>query len=143
MVRFGYFPEFADPTLLFWGEADDLSRFAALLRRAASSPRREFPLADEPLFRPTARTSVVIVKSSAGLGLRRRGRGAADAEFRWAMDRDLARRFADLIEAVARSAGPGHHYLDAPEVDDALVVVSKGEYDLAFGEDEEVVPPPR
>ena len=142
MIRFGYFPDFADPTLLFWGEAEDLSRFAAFLRDAAPWANGELSLADEPLFRPANRISVVIARTNDRLGLRRRGRGRS-ATFRWAIDEELARRFADLIEAVARSTGPSHHYLDAPDGDDALVVVSKGEYDEAFGGAEETVLAPR
>ena len=143
MIQFGYFPDFADPTVLFWGEAEDLSRFAAFLREAASWTNGELSLADQPLFRPVNRISVVIARTSERLGLRRRRRGRS-ATFRWAMDEELTRRFADLIEAVARSTEPSHHYLDAPDGDDALVIVSKGEYDETFGgAEEEAVLAPR
>lgn len=133
MIRFGYFPDFSDPTVLFWGQADDLARFAAFLRRVVSSTRGEVHLADETLFEPADRASLVIVPSSDGLGVRRVESEPPEAAFRWLLSRELAERFSDLIEAVASAPGPAHQYLDSPDGDDAVVVVSKGEYDGAFG----------
>ena len=105
MIRFGYFPDFSDPTVLFCGRADDLVRFAAFLRDAAASGRRESRLADDPLFEPARRTSLVIATSDDGAGLRRI-EAEPRAAFRWLLSRELAERFSELIEGVASTPGP-------------------------------------
>ena len=51
--------------------------------------------------------------------------------FRWALPTAQARRYADLIDAMADCPVPCHQYLEGQNPDLPVVIVSKGEYDLA------------
>jgi hypothetical protein len=54
---------------------------------------------------------------------------SATGQFRWLLSDQKARRYASLIDAMA-SLPSCHQYLEAEEPLGALVVVSKGEYDI-------------
>ena len=61
--------------------------------------------------------------------LKARVRELEDLVLKLKLENDtLVARAAELVDELARSPGPGHQYLTTHPGDDAIVVVSKGEY---------------
>jgi hypothetical protein len=55
---------------------------------------------------------------------------SAAGAFRWIVPARQARRYAGLLSGMAACASPCHQYLEADNPDVAVVIVTKGEYDL-------------
>lgn len=123
----GAFP-FTDPTVLFWGSAGGLERFAALLRelgRKAASGTVPGELSWVTSIRDTE-VRIEVANQSRGMKRLEADRGYL---FRWGLSPSDASRFAELVDVVAAARKPGHHYLDSDGGDEFVVVVSRGEYD--------------
>ena len=116
MLRIGFLPSDFNPMVLMLGEAEDLHRLAATLRRFAREP------ADVPLER-----SRISLSASAGpLGVHATGEAGA---FLWRLDAAHAATFADQIDALAQpSLLAGSEILACTTEEEIPVKVSRGEY---------------
>lgn len=129
-VVFGFFSEFAEPTMLFAGSQSSLRRFAALVRSFSTHRPLQVELHAHPDFATIRGTKVnLVTKQDGPAGIRMLRSIEGDHEFVWRLTPANANRFGELIEAVANAAAPCHHYLDTNDSDDVTVVVSREEYD--------------
>lgn len=124
----GVFPDFGDPTVLFWGNAGGLERFAGWLRNLDGKTAADMPLSTLSWVTTVRNTDIQIEIGSEDTGMKRLATGQ-DSPLIWRLSNSLASHFADLIDGVAASHRPCHHYLDSEGQDDLVVVVSHGEYD--------------
>lgn len=107
-VFVGAFPDFHDPTVLFWGASAALKRLAGWLRELSREKAGSANLGDQAWIRPVRNAGVRLELTAHGTGMQ--PIGADDPlRFRWAISPDDARRFARLIESLATADGPGHH----------------------------------
>ena len=127
-ISVGFFADFHDPTMLFWGSSDALRRFAGFLRNAGRQGRVRAILNEENGINPIRGIRIRLEISVRASGMLRAS-GAAAPDFTWCITATQADKFADLVESLAKSQKPGHHYLDCEARDDIVVVVSMGEYD--------------
>jgi hypothetical protein len=115
VLRFASLPNAADPLMLIWGDRRALEGLAALLRHG----RGVVVLIDT-----LGPVQIAIEISDLGGGMAQ----LSGSDFRWSIRRDDCERFADLVNVVASSATPCHHYLDDVEGRGLTIKVSNGEY---------------
>jgi hypothetical protein len=116
MLRVGFLPSDFNPIVLILGEAEDLHRLAATLRRFAQNP------ADVPI----ERSSVRLNASAGPLGIHA---AAEPGAFLWRLDPVHAQAFADRIDALAQpSRIAGSEILECTVEEEIPVKVSRGEY---------------
>jgi hypothetical protein len=126
MLRIGYLPSDFNPMVLMLGEAEDLRRLAAILRRFAHDRT------DVALHRlgSCAPASAVTLTASAGApGVQPTG----DNRFVWRVSAEQAVRFAaqiDALAAVTRTAGS--ELLQCTTGEEIPVKLSRGEYTEDF-----------
>lgn len=123
----GYFADFREPTVLFWGSATGLCRLAKFLG-CLGGQDTEVLLTDQSWIQAIGGIRLWVEISDPESGMRQRRRGSPP-EFRWRLTAETARRFAELTRPVGESVRPCHQYLDTDCIDEVEVVVSKGEYD--------------
>ncbi len=126
-VRFGFFPSFSDPTVLFFGTAEALGD----LRDAILSLRQQSPLKldEDSRLIPLNNTTVTVSLSNVERGMHRVDTRAS--AFTWQLSDEDVTSAAERISAVINRDKPSHHCLDSLP-DDFVVVVSKGEYPDTF-----------
>jgi hypothetical protein len=120
MLRSGYFRNFKSaPTVLIWGDANDMGRLAGLLAAGAigSSPDLGEPVKAVDGY------AIALRPASASLGMQIRERG-----LEWVLAPETMRDFAQAVEGVAIAERPAHQYLDGGESEVLQVIVSCGEY---------------
>ena len=127
-ISIGYFAEFHDPTVLFWGSSEAMYQLAAFLRSMARHGKGKALLNEENWINPRRDIRIWFEVSQAASGMNK-APGTAGADFNWSITERQALEFADLIESLAESQKPGHQYLDCEDKDEFVVVVSRGEYD--------------
>lgn len=127
-ISVGFFADFHDPTVLFWGSSEALDQLAAFLRSLARQGKGTTSLNEENWISPRRGIRLRLEISQAASGMIK-APGTVEADFTWRITPRQAFNFADLIESLAKSQRPGHHYLDCESKDDVVVVVSRGEYD--------------
>ncbi len=116
MLRIAFLPSDFNPMVLVLGEAEDLHRLAATLRRFAREP------ADVPL--DTSR--IRLTMSDGPLGIHPAGGPGA---FLWRLDAAHAQSFADQIHSLAQPARlAGSEILECTAEEEIPVKVSRGEY---------------
>jgi hypothetical protein len=101
--------------VLMLGEAEDLHRLAATLRRFAR----------DPVDAPIERSPVSLTASTGPLGIHAAEPGA----FLWRLDQAHAQAFADQIDSLAQpSRVAGSEILHCTTEEEIPVKVSRGEY---------------
>ena len=118
-VFVGAFPDFNDPTVLFWGSSAGLKRFAEWLHDLSREKAGSADFADLAWIRSVLGTEVRLELAAHGSGMQPAGTGGPP-RFRWAISPDDARRFARQIESLATADGSGHHYLDSNQFHDRV-----------------------
>ena len=127
-LSIAYFGDFADPTLLIWGDADGLSRLAELLEELAVTGVGR-GLADLPWIRTPETFDLRIEIGLPETGLKRHA-GQSGDRFEWRLSADTARLYGTVVRGVAANEKPCHNYLESDTLDDGIEIkVSKGEYD--------------
>jgi hypothetical protein len=125
VLRYGYFKDFSDPTLLFAGNRNTLE---ALLDALLSlSVRRFMEISSDPRFRSFAGECLTICLTEKSEGIKHQTHFTPDC-FMWGLSGDQVLLFAQRIKSVIDSPNPCHCYLDTDTLDDVLVIVSKNEY---------------
>jgi hypothetical protein len=116
MLRIAFLPSDFNPMVLALGEAEDLHRLAATLRRFAR----------EPAEVPLEASQVTLTGTDGPLGIHPAGEPGA---FLWRLDAALAQNFADRIDALAQPARlAGSELLECTTEEEIPVKVSRGEY---------------
>jgi hypothetical protein len=116
MLRIGFLPSDFNPMVLMLGEAEDLHRLAAMLRRFAHEPE------DAPLYA----ACICLTASPGPLGIHQAGTPGA---FLWRLDAAHAHSFADQIDSLAQPARlAGSEILACTTGEEIPVKVSRGEY---------------
>ncbi len=120
--------------VLFGSLTCRIDKLAGVFRRL-SQGEGPFDLHLLPFIRAFAGTRVRAARwAPRSEGLRGVGQGLnriasqTGEEFEWCLTADDWENFAELLGPLADSRDPGHQYLNACPHDDAIVVVSKGEY---------------
>lgn len=117
MLRIGFLPSDFNPMVLVLGEAEDLHRLAATLRRFARDP------VDAPLDASCVR----LTASDGPLGIHPEN-DDRDA-FLWRLDPPHAHAFADQIDSLAQPTRvSGSEILECTTGEEIPVKVSRGEY---------------
>jgi hypothetical protein len=120
MLRCAYLPS-RDPTVLLWGNEDNLRRLGALLSDRAASPAVEL-ISDEQ-----SPDRVFLTFDDAPHGMKVEGDMLV-----WQIAPSDGTRFAALIGAMILHTGPCHQYLDCANGSGVEVKVSLGEYPEGF-----------
>jgi hypothetical protein len=115
VLRFAHLADATDPLMLIWGDAHALEGLAAMLQVG----RGVVVLIDT-----LGPVQIEIEIGDVGGGMCQ----FSGSEFRWSIRREDCERFAGLVNVVASSATPCHHYLDVAEGRGLNIKVSKGEY---------------
>jgi hypothetical protein len=108
------------PKFLFWGDQKAMSEFAGVLRASAVGNRL---LGLQSFSDAVDGKSVVIQPISRSKGLRMVGQ-----YFEWTISKEDMDEFAELVDGLAESTGPGHQFLKCGADDEIVVMVSKDEY---------------
>ena len=117
MLRIGFLPSDFNPMVLVLGEAEDLHRLAATLRRFAREP------ADAPLDASCVR----LTASDGPLGIHQANDDTG--AFLWRLDSAHAHAFADQIDSLAQPARlAGSEILACTTEEEIPVKISRGEY---------------
>jgi hypothetical protein len=123
MLRIRFLPSDFNPMVLVLGEAEDLHRLAATLRRFAREP------ADAPLDA----SQIHLTASDGPLGIHPADKSGA---FLWRLDAAHAQTFADQIDALAQPIRlAGSEILACTTEEEIPVKVSRGEYTDDFLQD--------
>ncbi len=120
MLRIGFLPSDFNPMVLMLGEAEDLHRLAATLRRFAHEP------ADTPLDG----SCICLTACDGPLGIHQADNPGA---LLWRLDAAHAQGFADQIDSLAQPARlAGSEILECTTGEEIPVKVSRGEYTEDF-----------
>ncbi len=130
-LHLGYFEDFngAD-TILLCGDEEGLQRLADILRTLEDGSAEPVNLHLLPFVQVYGGVELTAYPVDRELGVCRIGSGL---RFTWHHSREGWLESAEKIEMVAQGNG-GHCYLGAHPAGNAVVVVSKGEYDEAWWE---------
>ncbi len=101
--------------MLIWGDKRALEGLAALLQHGRGVT---------VLIDTLGPVQIAIEISDLGGGMAQ----LSGSDFRWSVRRDDCGRFAHLVNVMASSATPCHHYLDDAGGPGLLIKVSNGEY---------------
>jgi len=128
-LQIGYFADFKETnTILISGDAEGLLELARLLRNLEDAHAEAVSLHRLPFIH--AYGGLHLSACPAGDdGVRRIG---ASSSFKWHHSQEGWLESAEKIEVVAHEDRPGHNYLGATAAEDAVIMVSKGEYDRAW-----------
>jgi hypothetical protein len=127
-LRFGYFEEFSDSTLMFFGDCNSLKfLFDAL---SSLSSRDFIQLDTESQFKSVNNESLSLRLVPVAKGLLRYKANYHRCSFEWQLSSNQAVYLAGKVKTVIDANYPCHDYLETEELDDAIVVVSKDEYPM-------------
>lgn len=130
-VRLGYFEDFKGAsTILVCGGGDGLQRLADHLPPLEDPNTEPVNLHLLPFVQAFGGVSLTAYPVDRELGVRRIGSVAC---FEWHHFQEGWLESAEKIEVIARG-NAGHCYLGESPASDAIVMVSKGEYDEAWWE---------
>lgn len=107
------------PTVLFWGDADDIRQLQGWLRSIGASDALTLKAFCTSVDGNEITSEVVAREEDAGMRLGSKG-------LEWSVQPALAGDFAEMLDGLASGAS-GHQYLDA-RGNDVAVEVSVGEY---------------
>jgi len=143
-LRLTYYEASDGPRVMIFGPVDaDFDSLQGLFRQLALRPGESVELHKQPFIaafndvRITLSCSTMLKgRHTAREGFRRTGPPEAPV-FRWVRTCEHWDDLAELIDSSVKAVTPGHQYLNDCPTDDAIVVVSKGEYgDDVIGETE-------
>lgn len=134
-IRLAYYDSFDGPRVVFFGPMDvDFRNLQEIFKRLSLN-EGPFELHNVPFIQ--AFGGLRIVASSAG-SMFDRGKGKSQGfrqltlrhgkEFEWKRTAEGWDYMANKIDGLISSSGPVHQYLTSYPEEDAIVVVSKGEY---------------
>jgi hypothetical protein len=124
-LHLAYFQNFNDAnTILICGDGDGLQRLADHLRSLEDPNAKPVNLHLLPFVQVQGGVSLTAYPVDRELGIKELGPSC----FAWYHSQDGWLESAERTEAVARGSG-GHSYLGETAAGDAVVMVSKGEYD--------------
>ena len=124
MLRYAYLEASLGPSVLLWGDQNDM-RFLADLLRSIPSSGSDSSLTDFGCHAQTGETVLVKFGDAGARGMNRaEGR---DSTFFWELDPAHAISFAEMVEALALS-DHGHQYLECGSSDEIAVNASCCEY---------------
>jgi hypothetical protein len=134
-IKMAYYPGSDGPRIMLFGPNEtDFTMLQAIFRELTQKggPYEFHTLPFIETFggiQLTARCagSMFDFTRSTALGLRRSG-SDLEPRFEWIRTSEGWDYFAELINGLIASPSPGHQYLTAFPSEDAIVVVSKGEY---------------
>lgn len=130
-LHLGYFENLKEAnTILVCGDGDGLQRLADHLRALQDPNGEPVNLHSLPFVEVHGEVSLVAYPVDRELGVRRIGSASS---FAWHHSQEGWLESAEKIEVVAQGSG-GHCYLGATAAGDAVVLVSKGEYDEKWWE---------
>jgi hypothetical protein len=124
MLRFAYLDSSHDPTVLLWGDQDDMRALVSLLQ-GVPSLRTESLLAELGCHAQIGETVFVKFCETGAQGMRKVE--GTEGTFRWELDRDHLILFAERVEVLA-SSQQGHKYLEIGTSDEITVKASCCEY---------------
>ncbi len=131
-IRVGYFENFnGTDTILACSDCKGLQRLADQLRTLEDVNADPVNLRLLPFVQVHRGVELTAHPVDRGLGIRRTGPASC---FAWHDSTEGWLESAEKIEGVARESRAGHCYLGATAAGDAVVMVSKGEYDEAWWE---------
>lgn len=127
LVYCGFFPDFALPTILFFGEREAFKRLSEMLALASGRPKSRVHLKGEP-FINAGNTDIALAVMAESTGMRR----IDHRKFEWGLSTEQCASFAGSLDALSRTppASSGHCYLDCGDLDDVNVIASVGEYSV-------------
>ena len=125
MLRYGFLPSDFHPLMLFLGEAEDLRRFAGLLRGYSREPR-EFSFETVPFMHAAERTPVLLTTVGAEPGMR--AVPTAARSFIWTLEPWRAELFAEMLVDLARPECRSGSVMLETAPGEVAVKVSFGEY---------------
>ena len=133
-IRLEYYEASDGPRLMFFGPLDvDLRSLQATFRQLAATLNMDVQLDEQPFVVPLARVRLssldLMTKQpkTSRIGFRRIQNDTA-LSFHWSRTCEGWDYLAELIDGLIKSPGAGHQYLTRYPDEDAIVVVSKGEY---------------
>lgn len=116
MLRISFLPSDFNPMVLVLGEAEDLHRLAATLRKFARAPSET----------PIEHSWISLTASAGPLGIHPAGQSGA---FLWRLDAAHAETFAAQVDSLAQPARlAGSEILECTTGEEIPVKVSRGEY---------------
>tara|TARA_R110002124_G_scaffold36007_3_gene116318 strand:- start:1081 stop:1488 length:408 start_codon:yes stop_codon:yes gene_type:complete len=132
-VRFGYFSDFSDPTLLFFGSEKALNGMKDLLMSLQEGD--VIQLDKDSHFQPIRDTRVMLslakMEQEGSITFIEAGKPC----LQWHPSKMDIADIIEKLDVVIGSTTPCHHYLDSFSMDDEVVVqVSKGEFPDDFGQ---------
>jgi hypothetical protein len=135
-LRLTFYDASDGPRIVLFGPADaDFQSLQRLFVRLSQTPEMTCELADQPFIAAFGGTKVLLVcsgpmfphKRSGGQGIRR-VESVTLPVFEWRRSAEAWDYLAELIDPIVKESTPGHHYLTRYPGEDAIVVLSKGEY---------------
>ena len=135
-LRLAYYKAPDGPRLVIFGPLDaDFSSLQKLFVQLSETPAMSCDLEEQPFVVALGGTRVRLF-STGGMfaqtrgsvqGLRRAG-GEAHPNFGWSRTAEGWDYFAQLVGSLVSATKAGHQYLTSYPSEDAIVVLSKGEY---------------
>jgi len=126
ILRSGYFSDFKDgPTMLFWGDADAMRQLASVLRASAIGAGT---LALDSVVEAADGRSIVLKTVPKAEGMQVIGDRLGQRHLEWLLDAETMNWFAELLEHLADSGGPGHQYLESQVFEELTVMAACDEY---------------
>jgi len=133
-VRLAHYDASDGPKLMMFGPLHvDLPSLQKLFRYLAAKPGTSIQLGEQPFVVALAKVRLICtdlkpvgaLNQHAGL---RRLHGVQGMAFEWGLNSEGWDDLAVLMDALVKSPNAGHQYLTTYPVEDAIAVVSKGEY---------------
>jgi len=128
-LKFGFFSDFRDPTLLFFGNSAALLVLQAALQTLSQS--RRVVLEQTTNFQPVGGEKVTLMLTSDHEGIKFVG-NPNRKDFEWRLSTSSATILSKRLRNLVQSDRPSHEYLDLDDGDDVMVVASKDEYPDSF-----------
>jgi hypothetical protein len=126
ILRSGYFPNLkGGPTVLFWGDANAMQQLASILRASAIG---KGTLALNTVIKAVDDRPIMLktVAKAEGMQVVEDTHGHRSLE--WLLDPETMVWFAELLESLAQSDGPGHQFLDTLPNGQITVMAASNEY---------------
>jgi hypothetical protein len=126
-LSIGYFEDFADPTLLIWGDARALIRLADLLDYLPLSREDQIWFSQLPWITRHRSTNVALRIVEHGSKVCRLEIQYGN-HFEIGISATDARTLAEQVRAIVSADQPSHAYVDIENANGVTVLVSAGEY---------------